>query len=78
MHLSGFYFVAILTAIALVLEPTLTRRIILSAGFKTQLWFLNLRLKFMAWRMYRQLVAMCKQHGFPAPGPFKYVDLWDR
>lgn len=76
--MQGFNLLAILLALCLIVEPDLTRRIILSAGLKAQIWFLNLRLKFMAWRMYRKLVAVCKEYGFPEPGPFKYVDLWDR
>ena len=39
---------------------------------------MNLRLKWATWRAYRQLVKLCKENDFPAPGPFKYVDIWDR
>jgi hypothetical protein len=74
----GFYFLSVLLILAFVLEPDLTGRILLAAFLKMEVWIMNLRLKWAAWRIYRQLVSMCKQHGLPEPGPFKFVDIWER
>lgn len=48
------------------------------ASLKIQVFILNYRLKFMAWRMYRSLCRDMKKHFGSEPPPFKWVDLWDR
>ena len=76
--MQGTYLLATLIVAAFILWPQDTAAVFTTCSLKIQVYFLNLRLKFATWRMYRQLVKMCKESGFPAPGPFKYVDLWDR
>ena len=74
----GFYTLSILLVAAFIIDGDLTTRILLSAFLKMEVWIMNLRLKWAAWRMYRTLVKMCKENGFPEPGPFRYTDIWDR
>ena len=74
----GFYLLSLLLIAALIIDQETTFRVLTAVSLKIQVWFINLRLKWMAWRMHSQLVKLCKESGFPDPGPFKYVDLWDR
>ena len=74
----GFYTLSFLLVAAFLLDGELTTRILLSAFLKMEVWIMNLRLKWAAWRMYRTLVKICKENGFPEPGPFRFVDIWDR
>ena len=74
----GFYLLSALLIVALIIDQETTIRVLTSVSLKIQVWFINLRLKWMAWRMYRQLVKLCKESGFPEPGPFVFVDIWDR
>ena len=76
--MQGFYVIFVLLIAGFAVDPELTTRILTAASLKIQVWFMNLRLKWAAWRMYRQLVKMCEENGFPKPGPFVFVDLWDR
>ena len=74
----GFYLLSALLIIALIIDQDTTIRVLTSVSLKIQLWFINLRLKWMAWRMHRQLVKLCKESGLPEPGPFVFVDIWAR
>jgi len=74
----GFYLLCFLLIAALIVDQDTTVRVLTAVSLKIQVYYINLRLKFMAWRMHRQLTKMCKDAGFPEPGPFKFVDLWDR
>ena len=76
--MQGTYLLAALLLIAFIVDQETTVRVLTAASLKIQIWFINLRLKWMAWRMYRQLVKLCKESGFPDPGPFQFVDIWDR
>lgn len=76
--MQGTYFLAALILIAFIVDQETTTRVFTSVSLKIQVYFINLRLKWMAWRMYRQLVKLCEESGFPEPGPFKFVDIWDR
>ena len=76
--MQGTYLLAALILIAFIVDQETTARVLTAASLKIQVWFINLRLKWMAWRTYRQLVKLCKESGFPAPGPFRFVDIWDR
>ena len=76
--MQGTYLLAILVIGALIIWPEGSAAVLTSVSLKIQIYFINLRLKWMAWRMYRQLVKLCKESSFPHPGPFKFVDLWDR
>ena len=76
--MQGTYLLATIILVAFILWPEETAAAFTSVSLKIQVWFINLRLKWAAWRMYRTLVKMCKQNGLPAPGPFQFVDIWDR
>ena len=76
--MQGTYLLAALVLIAFIVDQETTVRVLTAASLKIQVWFINLRLKWMAWRMHRQLVKLCKESGFPDPGSFQFVDIWDR
>lgn len=76
--MQGTYLLAALLIVALIVDQDTTVRVLTAASLKIQVYWINLRLKFAAWRMHRQLTKLCKEAGFPDPGPFKYVDIWDR
>ena len=74
----GTYLVLIIVTICLALWPERTVITFTVVGLKTQIYVLNLKMKWMAWRIHRQLVKLTKEAGFPHPGPFKYTNLWER
>ena len=76
--MQGTYLLAVLLIAALIIDQETTIRVLTSVSLKIQVYWINLRLKFMAWRMYRSIVKLSKEAGFPHPGPFHFVDLWDR
>ena len=76
--MQGTYLLAALILAALIVWPEESAAVLTSVSLKIQVYFINLRLKWMAWRMYRSIVKLSKEAGFPHPGPFKFVDLWDR
>lgn len=76
--MQGTYLLATLILAAFILWPEEAVAVFTSVSLKIQVYWINLRLKFMAWRMYRSIVKLSKEAGFPHPGPFKFVDIWDR
>ncbi len=76
--MQGTYVLSALIIGAFVLWPEETAATLTSASLKLQVYVLNLRMKWTAWRMYRSLVRLSKEAGLPAPGPFVFVDIWDR
>lgn len=74
----GTYLLTALLVGAFIIDPELTTRVLTAVSLKIQVFYINYRMKWMAWRMYRQLCKLTKEAGFPSPGPFKFVDLWDR
>lgn len=76
--MQGTYFLCGLLIAALVLFPDDTINAFTALGIKIQIYYLNYRMKFMAWQMHRSLIKLCKEAGFPSPGPFRFVNLWDR
>ena len=76
--MQGTYLLAGLVVLALILWPEETVVVLTAVSLKIQVYVLNLKMKWMAWRTYRQLVRMCKEAGFPHPGPFKFINLWER
>lgn len=76
--MQGTYLLATIVLACLIVWPEESAAVLTSVSLKIQVWFINLRLKWMAWRMYRQLVKLCDEAGFPHPGPFVFVDIWDR
>ena len=76
--LNGTYLLAILTIVALALWPEETQAVLTSTSLKIQVYWINWRMKRQARKLHRQLVKMCEEAGFPDPGPFKFVDIWER
>ena len=76
--MNGTYLLIFVAIAALALYPEVTLRFFLFLNLKIQIHYYNIRMKWIAWRLYRALCKNCKKAGFPEPGPFVYVDLWDR
>ena len=74
----GTYLLICLVAASLILWPEETAAVFTTVSLKIQIYWLNYRLKRQARRMYREIVKLSKEAGFPPPGEFKFVDLWDR
>ena len=74
----GTYLLITLIGISLALWPEETTSIFTAVSLKIQIYYINYRMKWMAWRVHRSLTRLCKEAGFPAPGPFRFVNLWDR
>lgn len=74
----GTYLLIALIGISFALWPEETTAVFTATSLKIQVFYINYRLKFMAWRMYRSMVKLCKESDFPNPGPFRFVNLWDR
>lgn len=78
MDLTPSYLILALLVGCYALWPDETTIAIQTASLKIQLYYLNYRMKFLAWQQYRMLVRMAKDAGMPSPGPFTFVNLWDR
>jgi len=76
--MQGTYFICGIVIASLVLWPEETTAVLVAASLKIQIFYINYRMKFMAWRMHRQLVKLSKEAGWPEPPPFTFVNLWDR
>lgn len=76
--IDGTYLLLFVLVFALAVYPEATLRFFLLLSYKIQIHYYNIRLKWIAWCLYRSLCRTCKKAGFPPPGPFVYVDLWDR
>lgn len=74
----GTYLLIALVGTSFLLWPDDTATVFTSVSLKIQIFYINYRMKFAAWRMYRSLKALCKEAGWPDPGPFRFVNLWDR
>lgn len=76
--MQGTYLLGGFLIAALLLFPEDTLAALTAVGLKLQIYYINYRMKYMAWRMHRSLTKLCKEAGWPAPGEFKFVDIWDR
>lgn len=74
----GTYLLIVLIGASLAVWPEGTINVFTLVGLKIQIYYINYRMKWMAWRMHKSLTRLCKEAGFPDPGPFRFVDLWDR
>ena len=74
----GTYLLASLIGISFALWPEETTAVFTTVSLKIQIYYINYRMKWMAWNMHRSLTKLCKEAGFPDPGPFRFVNLWDR
>ena len=76
--MQGTYLLCFVLIAAFVLEPERTNNFLIAASLKLQIYYINYRMKWMAWRMHCQLVKLSKEAGWPEPPPFTFVNLWDR
>ena len=75
---NGTYLLIALIAISFALWPERTANTLTEISLKIQIYHLNSRMKWAAWWMHRTLTKHCEEAGFPAPGPFRFTNLWDR
>ena len=78
MNLTGTYLTLALVCACLIVWPQQTQAVLTSVSLKIQVYILNYRMKFMAWRIYRTLCRDMKKHFGSEMPPFVWVDLWDR
>jgi len=76
--LNGTYLLAFLIVGAFILWPEETANVLTACSLKIQIYWLNYRMKWQAWRMYRKITKLSKEAGFPPPGEFRFVNIWDR
>jgi len=76
--LIGFYLVGVIMVLAYAVDPELTNSVLLVSSYKLQVYYLNYRMKFAAWRIHRGLRKDFKKSFGTDIGPFKWVDIWNR
>ena len=76
--MTGTYLLIAAIGICFALWPDDTSTVFTSVSLKIQIFYINYRMKYMAWRMHRALTKLSKEAGYPLPGPFRFVNLWDR
>lgn len=76
--LNGTYLLSFLILGAFIAWPEETAAVLTSCSLKIQIYWINYRMKWQAWQMYRQIVKLSKEAGFPHPGEFRFVNIWDR
>ena len=76
--MTSTYVISIILASFLVVWPDETINVLTAISLKMQIYYINYRMKWMAWRMHRQLTRLSKEAGWPEPPPFSYVNIWDR
>ena len=76
--MTGTYLTLALVCACLIVWPQETQGVLTSVSLKIQVYILNYRMKFMAWRIYRTLKRDMKKHFGSDMPPFVWVDLWDR
>jgi hypothetical protein len=74
----GTELLAILVAACLIVWPEETQAVLVSTSLKIQVYWVNWRMKRQARKLHGQLVKLSKEAGFPDPGPFRFVNLWER
>lgn len=78
MEMTSTYVISIILASFLVVWPQETINVLTAVSLKIQIFYLNYRMKWMAWRLHRQLVRLSREAGWPEPPPFQFVNIWDR
>ncbi len=76
--MQGTYLLLIVLTFCFAAWPEATINALTALSLKIQIYWINWRLKCQARKIHRELTRLCKEAGWPAPGPFIYVDLWDR
>ena len=76
--LNGTYLLSFLILGAFIVWPEEAAAVLTACSLKIQLYWINYRMKWQAWQMYRQIVKMSKEAGWPHPGEFRFKNIWDR
>ena len=76
--LNGTYLLSFLVLGAFIVWPEETAAVLTACSLKIQIYWINYRMKWQAYQMYRQIVKLSKEAGFPHPGEFRFVNIWDR
>lgn len=76
--MTGTYLLIALIGTCFAVWPDDTSVIFTSVSLKIQVFYINYRMKFMAWKMHRALTKLSKEAGYPLPGKFHFTNLWDR
>ena len=76
--MQGTYLLCGVSIAALILWPEETVNVFTAVGLKIQIFYINYRMKLMAWQMHKKLTKLSKEAGWPQPPPFTFVNLWDR
>jgi hypothetical protein len=78
MELTSFYIIFFATALCFAVWPEETTVVLTAVSLKIQIYILNYKMKWMAWRLHREMTRLAAEAGLPAPGPFRFVNIWDR
>ena len=76
--LNGTYLLSFLILGSFIVWPEETAAVLTACSLKIQIYWINYRMKWQAWRMYRSIVKMSKEMELPHPGEFRFVNIWDR
>ena len=74
----GFYLIILLSGTCLFLWPEDSIAFLLLSSYKLQIYWINWRTRRLAYKQYRALCRLCEENDWPLPGPFRYVNIWDR
>jgi hypothetical protein len=76
--LNGTYLLSFLILGSFIVWPEESAAVLTACSLKIQIYWINYRMKWQAYQMYRQIVKLSKEAGFPHPGEFRFVNIWDR
>jgi len=76
--LNGTYLLSFLILGSFIVWPEESTAVLTTCSLKIQIYWINYRMKWQAYQMYRQIVKLSKEAGFPHPGEFRFVNIWDR
>lgn len=76
--LNGTYLLSFLILGSFIIWPEETAAVLTACSLKIQIYWINYRMKWQAWRMYRSIVKMSKEMELPHPGEFRFTNIWDR
>ena len=76
--LNGTYLLSFLILGSFIVWPEETAAVLTACSLKIQIYWINYRMKWQAWRMYRSIVKMSKEMELPHPGEFRFVNICDR
>jgi flagellar biosynthesis regulator FlbT len=76
--LNGTYLLSFFILGSFIVWPEETTAVLTATSLKIQIYWINWRMKRQAYQMYRQIVKLSKEAGFPHPGEFRFTNIWDR